>query len=105
MLGGLGLFGLTAFMAKRRTREIGIRRVMGASTPVLIKILSTDFLKLVLIANIIGWPISWYFMDKWLEQLCLQGYHITVDIRWYRCCRFADRISLCVVPFRESLEE
>jgi putative ABC transport system permease protein len=73
MLGGLGLFGLTAFMAKRRTREIGIRRVMGASTPVLIKILSTDFLKLVLIANIIGWPISWYFMDKWLGNFAYKA--------------------------------
>jgi putative ABC transport system permease protein len=68
MLGGLGLFGLTAFAAKRRTKEIGIRRVMGASTATLIKVLSSDFIKLVLIANLIGWPIASYFMSKWMTN-------------------------------------
>lgn len=72
MLGGLGLFGLTAFMAKRRTKEIGIRRVMGASTGGLIRILSADFLKLVLIANIIGWPLAWYFMNQWMTNFAYQ---------------------------------
>lgn len=72
MLGGLGLFGLTAFMAKRRTKEIGIRRVMGASTGILIRLLSKDFLKLVLIANLIGWPIAWYFMNNWLKNFAYQ---------------------------------
>jgi putative ABC transport system permease protein len=67
MLGGLGLFGLTAFMAKKRTKEISIRRVMGASVPTLIRLMSMDFLQLVLIANVIGWPIAWYFMNKWME--------------------------------------
>jgi putative ABC transport system permease protein len=76
MLGGLGLFGLTAFMTKRRTKEIGIRRVMGASVPVLIGILSADFLKLVLIANVIGWPIAWYFMSDWLGGF---AYRINID--------------------------
>jgi putative ABC transport system permease protein len=73
VLGGLGLFGLTAFMAKRRTKEIGIRRVMGASTPVLIRILSADFLKLVLVANIIGWPIAWYLMNQWLGNFAYKA--------------------------------
>lgn len=73
MLGGLGLFGLTAFMAKRRTKEIGIRRVMGASVTTLIRLLSNDFLRLVLIANIIGWPIAWYFMDKWLGNFAYKA--------------------------------
>jgi putative ABC transport system permease protein len=72
MLGGLGLFGLTAFMAKRRTKEIGIRRVMGASTGILIRLLSQDFLKLVLIANLIGWPVAWYFMNNWLKNFAYQ---------------------------------
>lgn len=73
MLGGLGLFGLTAFMAKRRTKEIGIRRVMGASVPALVRILSMDFLKLVLIANLVGWPIAWYFMSKWLGNFAYKA--------------------------------
>ena len=73
MLGGLGLFGLTAFMAKRRTKEIGIRRVMGASVPRLIKLLSKDFLLLVLIANAIGWPLAWYLMNKWLGNFAYKA--------------------------------
>lgn len=77
MLGGLGLFGLTAFMAKRRTKEIGIRRVMGASTAILIRLLSADFLKLVLIANLIGWPIAWYFMNSWLKNF---AYQISISV-------------------------
>ena len=68
MLGGLGLFGLTAFAAKRRTKEIGIRRVMGASTATLIKVLSADFLKLVLIANVLAWPVTGWLMHQWLER-------------------------------------
>jgi len=76
MLGGLGLFGLTAFMAKRRTREIGIRRVMGASIPVLIRTLSADFIKLVLVANVIGWPLAYYFMQDWLGNF---AYHATIS--------------------------
>jgi putative ABC transport system permease protein len=76
MLGGLGLFGLTAFSAKRRTKEIGIHRVMGATTARLIKLLSEDFLKLVLIANIIGWPIAYYFMNEWMARF---AYHTSVS--------------------------
>jgi putative ABC transport system permease protein len=77
MLGGLGLFGLTAFSAKRRTKEIGIHRVMGASTAMLVKILSVDFLKLVLIANIIGWPVAYYFMNQWMTNF---AYHTSVSV-------------------------
>jgi putative ABC transport system permease protein len=73
MLGGLGLFGLTAFMAKRRTKEIGIRRVLGATTSTLIRLMSKDFIALVLIANIIGWPIAWYFMNKWLADFAYKA--------------------------------
>jgi putative ABC transport system permease protein len=77
MLGGLGLFGLTAFMAKKRTKEISIRRVMGASVPTLIRIMSTDFLQLVLIANVVGWPIAYYFMHKWMENF---AYHAPINV-------------------------
>jgi len=73
MLGGLGLFGLTAFMAKRRTKEVGIRRVMGASVSTLISLLSKDFLKLVLLANLIGWPVAWYLMNKWLGNFAYKA--------------------------------
>jgi putative ABC transport system permease protein len=71
-IGMLGLFGLTAYMAKRRTREIGIRKVVGASTTSLVTLMSRDFLKLVLIASIIGAPVAWYFMDQWLHHFAFQ---------------------------------
>ena len=73
MIGCLGLFGLTAFMMKRKTKEIGIRKVIGANTSGLVGILSKDFLKLVLIANILGWPLAYYLMDRWLQNFAYSG--------------------------------
>jgi putative ABC transport system permease protein len=71
----LGLFGLAALAAVNRTKEIGIRKVLGASLPAIIKLLSKDFLKLVALALVIAAPFAWYFMNKWLQD-------------------FADRISI-----------
>lgn len=68
IIGCLGLFGLTAFMMKQRTKEIGIRKVLGAETYGLVNTLSKDFLKLVLFANILGWPLAYYLMDRWLQN-------------------------------------
>ena len=68
LIGCLGLFGLTAFIMKRRTKEIGIRKVLGAEIPRLMGVLSKDFLKLVLLANVLGWPLAFYLMDRWLEN-------------------------------------
>jgi putative ABC transport system permease protein len=64
----LGLLGLASFTAERRTKEIGIRKVMGASTSGIIFLLSKEFIKWVLIANIIAWPIAFYIMNSWLED-------------------------------------
>ncbi|MEO8150786.1 MAG: ABC transporter permease [Bacteroidia bacterium] len=64
----LGLFGLVAYTAERRTKEIGIRKVLGASVANIIRMLSKDFLKLVVIAAIIAFPVAWWFMHKWLED-------------------------------------
>jgi putative ABC transport system permease protein len=72
----LGLFGLATFMAEQRTKEIGIRKVMGASVPGITALLSKDFLKLVLIAVTIAIPAAWYFTDKWLQDF---AYHINVE--------------------------
>ncbi|OEK00790.1 hypothetical protein BFP97_04380 [Roseivirga sp. 4D4] len=68
IIGCLGLFGLTAFMMKQRTKEIGIRKVLGAEVFGLVNTLSKDFLKLVLVANVLGWPLAYYLMDKWLQN-------------------------------------
>jgi putative ABC transport system permease protein len=74
----LGLFGLATFMAEQRTKEIGIRKVMGASVSGITALLSKEFLKLVFIAVAIAIPVAWYFTDKWLQDF---AYHI--DMEWW----------------------
>ena len=68
----LGLFGLSAFTIERRTKEIGIRKILGASTSGITAILSQDFLKIVSMAIILSIPLSWYFMNRWLEDFAYQ---------------------------------
>jgi len=68
----LGLFGLTAYSVERRTKEIGIRKVLGATTAGIVGLLSLEFLKLVLIAILIAIPIGWYFSNMWLEDFALR---------------------------------
>ena len=74
----LGLFGLSAFSAEQRTREIGIRKVLGASVTNVAALLSKDFIKLVLIAIVIASPLAWYAMNKWLE-----GFAYKITISWW----------------------
>lgn len=74
----LGLFGLATFAAQQRTREIGIRKVLGASLAGIVKLLSKDFLKLVLIALVIAAPVAWYFMHEWLSDFAYR-----ISIGWW----------------------
>jgi len=74
----IGLFGLAAYTAERRTKEIGIRKVLGASTSNVVTLLSQDFLKLVLVAIVIATPLAWYMMNKWL-----QDYSYRIEINWW----------------------
>ena len=74
----LGLFGLAAFATERRTKEIGIRRVLGATTASLVALLSKDFLKLVVIALLVAIPIGWYFMNQWLQDFAYR-----VELHWW----------------------
>lgn len=74
----LGLFGLAAFTAQQRTKEIGVRKVLGASVSGIVVLLSGDFLKLVLIAIVVASPIAWYAMHHWL-----QGFAYRIDIAWW----------------------
>ena len=68
----LGLFGLATFTAEQRTKEIGIRKVLGASVYGVVALLSKDFLKLVIIAIVVGSPIAWWAMNKWLQNFAYQ---------------------------------
>jgi len=72
----LGLFGLVMFTAEQRTKEIGIRKVLGASVTGIVKMLSKDFLKLICISFIIGFPIAWWASGKWLQNFV---YRISVE--------------------------
>ena len=72
----LGLFALSAFMAEQRSKEIGIRKVLGASVSGITTLLSIDFIKLVFIAIVIASPIAWWAMTKWLQDFT---YHIPVS--------------------------
>ena len=74
----MGLWGLIAFVVVRKTKEIGIRKVLGASVNGIVVLLSKDFLKLVFIALLVASPVAWYFMNKWLE-----GFAYRVDISWW----------------------
>jgi putative ABC transport system permease protein len=74
----LGLFGLSAFTITQRVKEIGVRKVLGASIPQIVTELSKDFLKLVLIASIIALPVAWYAMNKWLLDFAFR-----ISIQWW----------------------
>jgi putative ABC transport system permease protein len=67
LISSLGLYGLSAFTIEQRTKEIGIRKILGSNPKQLIQLLITDFLKLVLIAGIVALPITYYLMSEWLN--------------------------------------
>ncbi len=71
-ISSLGLFGLASFTAERRTKEIGIRKVLGASVPSIVLYISKGFTKWVLLANIIAWPVAYYFMNRWLQNFAFR---------------------------------
>ena len=79
----LGLFGLAAFMTNRKVKEIGIRKVLGASVRNIAGLYSKEFTKWVIVANIIAWPVAYFLIDRWLGN-------------------FAYRIALTPIPFVSS---
>ncbi|HZK63896.1 MAG TPA: FtsX-like permease family protein, partial [Puia sp.] len=94
----LGLFGLVTYAAEQRTREIGIRKVLGATVSHVVGLLSRDFLKLVLIAAFIAFPIAWWGMSKWLENFAYR-----TDISWWvftEAGGVAAIITIATVSFR-----
>src|SRR5436190_1878112 len=74
----LGLFGLAMFSTVQRTKEIGVRKVLGASVPNILFLVSKDFVKLVLIASLIAFPVAWWVMNKWLQDFTYR-----ISINWW----------------------
>jgi len=78
LIASLGLFGLSIFIVKRKVKEIGVRKVLGASVSGIVQLLSKDFAVLVLIALVIASPVAWYFMNNWLNDFAYR-----VEIHWW----------------------
>lgn len=97
-IGCLGLFGLTVFATEQRTREVGIRKVLGAGVASVVALLSKDFLKLVLIAILVGFPLAWFGVNKWL-----QGYAFKINIEWWIFVALG-LLVLCVALFTISIQ-
>ena len=77
----LGLFGLASYATERRIKEIGVRKVLGSTVGEIVLLLSKDFSKLVILANIVAWPIAWYGMNKWLQNFAYRteiGYEVFI---------------------------
>ncbi|MEO0331060.1 MAG: FtsX-like permease family protein, partial [Bacteroidota bacterium] len=94
----IGLFGLVSYNVVQRTKEIGIRKVLGASVLAIVELLSKDFLKLVVIALVLASPIAWYAMQQWLNDFAYR-----IDIQWWvfmLVAVFAVGISVLTVSFR-----
>ncbi|KQS33508.1 ABC transporter permease [Dyadobacter sp. Leaf189] len=94
----MGLFGLVTFTAETRTREIGIRKVLGASVAGIVTLLSKDFIRLVLLSIVFSLPIAWYFMEKWLEDF---SYRIQIPVWIYLTASLAAIIiALITISFQ-----
>ena len=93
----IGLFGLISFVAAQRTKEVAIRKILGASTLDLVKMLNGSFLLMVLVANVVAWPLAYLFVSKWLS-----GFAYRMDLSIWPFV-FAMCISMLITLFTVSL--
>lgn len=94
----LGLLGLSAFIAEQKTKEIGIRKVLGATIANIVSMLTLDFLKLVVIALVIAFPVSWYLMSGWLQNFAYQ-----VELGWW-IFAMAASVAVAVAIFTVGIQ-
>jgi putative ABC transport system permease protein len=98
LLACLGLFGLSAYSIQQRTKEIGIRKVLGATLPNVVSLLSKDFVGLVVVAMIIAFPVAGWFMHRWLEDFV---YRIAISWWMFAVAGFAAiAITLITISFQ-----
>ena len=98
LIASLGLFGMAAFTARQRTKEIGIRKVLGASVNTIVRLLSQDFLKLVLVGFAIAIPLAWYAMQRWLADFAYR-----VELEWW-VFALAGIIAIVIAWFTVGLQ-
>lgn len=79
-IASLGLFGLATFNTLQRIKEIGIRKVLGASVPNILTLLAREIVILILVASVIAWPVAWFFMSQWLSTF---AYHVDMNVWVY----------------------
>ncbi|GAB2789965.1 ABC transporter permease [Rhabdobacter roseus] len=97
-IGCLGLYGVVAFMAESRTKEVGVRKALGASAAHIFGLFSTDFIRLVVIALVLSSPLAWYIMNQWLQK-----FEYKIDIEWWMFALaggLAVSIALLTVSFQ-----
>lgn len=94
----LGLLGLVTYSVTQKARETGIRKVIGASTANIVMLFSRQYLTLVIIANMIAWPLAWYFMNNWLRD-----FPYRIEIKWWMCAISLSAgmlIAFCTIAFK-----
>ena len=94
----LGLFGLATFTVEQRTKEIGVRKVLGASSSSIVKLLSANFLKPIMFAFLISFPFAWYAMNNWLEN-----YAYKINISWW-VFGLAGLFTICIALITVSFQ-
>lgn len=98
LVASMGMFGLISLLAKQKVKEIGVRKVLGASIQNIVTMLSKDFLKLVLIASIIALPVAWYAMYNWLNDFAYR-----IEIKWWMLL-LTSVIAIIIVLFTVSFQ-
>jgi putative ABC transport system permease protein len=94
----LGLFGLATFTAEQRTKEIGMRKVLGASSSSIVRLLSLNFLKPIVLAFLVAFPAAWYAMNNWLQH-----YAYKIDISWWMFA-IAGLLTVCIALITVSYQ-
>jgi ABC-type antimicrobial peptide transport system permease subunit len=97
----MGLYGLSAFMAEQRTKEIGVRKVLGASVLNVVYLLSTGFTKLILIATVIAIPIAWFAINSWLKSF---AYRLELNWAFFLVAAIAALLIAWITVSYESIK-
>ena len=100
LIASLGLVGMTSYIAQQRTREIGIRRAMGATSTSVVRLLSNEFIKLILIANLIAWPLSYLVVNNWLNNFTKR---ISIDLSLFLLAGIATLLLALIITGYRAL--